>query len=67
MLPVAICSGAIEPTEVMAFENKAMEKLMVEDPTIGYRVMRNIANVLSSRIRTTNMKLRNAIADVFFY
>jgi CRP/FNR family transcriptional regulator, cyclic AMP receptor protein len=58
---------AVEPTEVMAFENTAMEKLMEEDPRIGYRVMRNIANVLSQRIRTTNMKLRNAIADVFFY
>jgi CRP/FNR family transcriptional regulator, cyclic AMP receptor protein len=58
---------AVEPTEVMAFENTAMEKLMEEDPRIGYRVMRNIANVLASRIRTTNMKLRNAIADVFFY
>ena len=58
---------AIEPTEVMAFENTAMEKLMEQDPRIGYRVMKNIANVLAARIRTTNMKLRNAIADVFFY
>ncbi len=58
---------AIEPTEVMAFDNAALERLMEEDPTIGYRIMRNIANVLSARIRTTNMKLRNALSDVFYY
>lgn len=58
---------AIEPTEVMAFANARLEALMEEDPRIGYRIMRNIANVLSARIRTTNMKLRNALSDVFYY
>lgn len=58
---------AVEPTEVLGFENTALEKLMETDPRIGYRIMRNVANVLSSRIRTTNMKLRNAISDIFFY
>lgn len=58
---------AIEPTEVLAFDNTALEGLMDDDPRIGYRIMRNIANVLSARIRTTNMKLRNALSDVFYY
>lgn len=58
---------AIEPTEVLAFDNSALEGLMDDDPRIGYRIMRNIANVLSARIRTTNMKLRNALSDVFYY
>lgn len=58
---------AVEPTEVITFDNAALEKLMEEDPRIGYRIMRNIANVLSARIRTTNMKLRNALSDVFYY
>lgn len=58
---------AVEPTEALAFANAALEQLMQEDPTIGYRIMRNIANVLAARIRTTNMKLRNALSDVFYY
>lgn len=58
---------AVEPTEVLGFENTALEKLMEDDPRIGYRIMRNIANILSSRIRTTNMRLRNAISDIFYY
>ena len=58
---------ATEEVELLAFANEALERLMEEDPKIGYRIMRNVANVLSSRIRTTNMKLRNAISDIFFY
>jgi CRP/FNR family cyclic AMP-dependent transcriptional regulator len=58
---------AIEPVEVVAFDNAALEKLMEEDPRIGFRIMRNIASVLSARIRTTNMKLRNALSDIFYY
>jgi CRP-like cAMP-binding protein len=58
---------AIERVEVVAFENTALEKLMEDDPRIGFRIMRNIASVLSARIRTTNMKLRNALSDIFYY
>jgi CRP/FNR family transcriptional regulator, cyclic AMP receptor protein len=58
---------AVEPVEVLVFENKKLEALLEEDPRIGYRVMRNVANILSARIRTTNMKLRNAISDVLYY
>jgi CRP/FNR family cyclic AMP-dependent transcriptional regulator len=58
---------AMEPVEVIAFSNEALERLMEQDPKIGFRIMRNVANVLSSRIRSTNMKLRNALADVFYY
>lgn len=58
---------AVEPVEALVFDNKKLEALLEEDPRIGYRVMRNIANILSARIRTTNMKLRNAISDVLYY
>ncbi|MCO5165793.1 MAG: cyclic nucleotide-binding domain-containing protein [Planctomycetes bacterium] len=58
---------AVEPTEVLSFENTALEALMEQDPRIGYRIMRNVANVLAARMRTTNMKLRNALSDVFYY
>ncbi len=58
---------ALEPTELLAFENKRLEELMADDPKIGYRVMRNLASLLAARIRSTNMKLRNALSDVFYY
>jgi CRP-like cAMP-binding protein len=58
---------AVEPTEALAFDNAELEALMEREPPIGYRIMRNIANVLSTRMRTTNMKLRNALSDVFYY
>ena len=58
---------AAEPVEVLVFENEKVEALMAEDPAIGFRIMRNMANVLSSRIRSTNMKLRNALSDIFYY
>ena len=58
---------AAEAIEVLAFENAKLEHLMEEDPRIGYQIMRNVANVLSSRIRTTNMKLRNTLSDILYY
>ena len=58
---------ALDEIEVLAFDSQKLEGLMEEKPQIGYRIMRNIANVLSSRIRSTNMKLRNALSDIFYY
>ena len=67
--PAPVIALAVEPKTKSDQEKlgAGLAKLMQEDPSTGYRVMRNIANVLAARIRTTNMKLRNAIADVFFY
>ena len=58
---------AHDQVEVLAFENAALEALMDEDPRIGFRIMRNLASVLAGRIRSTNVRLRNAIADIFYY
>lgn len=58
---------ATEATEVLAFDNTKLEALMGEDTQAGYRIMRNVANILSGRIRTTNMKLRNALSDILYY
>ena len=58
---------AVAPIELLRFDSAAMETLMEEDPAIGYRVMRNVARVLATRIRSSNMKLRNALSDVLFY
>lgn len=62
----ATCRAA-EEVEALAFDNAKLEALLEEEPKIGFRVMKNIAGVLSARIRTTNMKLRNAISDAFYY
>jgi CRP-like cAMP-binding protein len=58
---------AVEACEVLAFENTKLEAVMEADPQAGYRIMRNVANILGSRIRTTNMKLRNALSDILYY
>lgn len=58
---------ASEPVELLGFDNKELEALMEEDPRIGYRIMRNVGNILSARMRTTNMKLRNALSDILYY
>lgn len=58
---------AAEPVETLAFDNARLEALLAADTTIGYRVMRNIANILATRMRTTNMKLRNALSDALYY
>jgi CRP-like cAMP-binding protein len=58
---------ALEPVEALAFENKDVLELMADDTAIGYRVMRNLGAQLAQRIRTTNMKLRNALGDTFYY
>lgn len=57
---------ATDPVEALSFANERLEALMGEDPAIGYVIMRNVANVLSSRIRNTNMKLRNALSDILY-
>ena len=58
---------AVEQVSVLRFNNAALEQLMDADSDIGYRIMRNVANVMSARIRSTNMKLRNALSDILYY
>ena len=57
---------ASDPVTALRFSNAKLEELMSDDPRIGFRIMRNLANVLSSRIRNTNMKLRNALSDILY-
>ncbi|MBL4849051.1 MAG: Crp/Fnr family transcriptional regulator [Planctomycetes bacterium] len=55
-----------DAVEALQFTNAKLEELMEDDPRIGFTIMRNLANVLSSRIRNTNMKLRNALSDILY-
>jgi len=57
---------ASDPVSALRFSNAKLEELMDDDPRIGFQIMRNLANVLSSRIRNTNMKLRNALSDILY-
>lgn len=57
---------ASDPVSALRFSNAKLEELMDDDPRIGFTIMRNLANVLSSRIRNTNMKLRNALSDILY-
>ena len=41
-------------------------ELMEEEPRLGFRVMENIARLLARRIRETNLKLRNTIANLLY-
>ncbi len=54
------------PVECLVIPDGKLISLMDADHTIGYRIMRNVSQVLSARIRETNLRLRNALADVIF-
>lgn len=58
---------ALETGAALEISNTALLALLEQDPAIGFRVMRNLAHQLSQRIRSTNMKLRNALMDVLYY
>lgn len=48
----------------LAIDDGKLRGLMDQDPAIGYRLMRSIAKLLASRVRDTNLRLRNALADI---
>jgi CRP-like cAMP-binding protein len=50
--------------KAIAIEDAKLRALMDSDPAIGYRLMRSIARLLASRVRDTNLRLRNALADI---
>jgi CRP-like cAMP-binding protein len=58
---------AIEPVVVLHFENDDLETLMARTPEIGYRVMRNLAGLLATRLRNLNVKMQKAMIDIFYY
>lgn len=58
---------ALEAGEALELSNEALLGLLEREPEIGYRVMKNLAHQLAQRIRSTNMKLRNALMDVLYY
>jgi CRP-like cAMP-binding protein len=57
---------AVGPLETIAIPNAALRKALEESPRMGYRVMEAIARLLAARIRETNLKLRNTIANLSY-
>ena len=50
-----------EDTTVLEIKSDDIRKIMEEYPRIGYIVMRNLAVVLTRRLRNTNLRLRNEL------
>ncbi|HVY61432.1 MAG TPA: cyclic nucleotide-binding domain-containing protein [Planctomycetota bacterium] len=57
---------AVGPVEAVAVPNDALRRLCEESPPLGYRVMENVARLLAGRMRETNLKLRNTIANLIY-
>ena len=62
-MPTVRARGSVE---VLVIPDGRLVDLMDGDHTVGYKVMKNVAQVLSARIRETNLRLRNAISDVLY-
>jgi len=50
---------AAEPCMLLCFEDEALWSLFEMEPAAGYHFMRNIARILSRRLRTTNLAIRH--------
>jgi len=57
---------ALGSVEALAIPNDALRRLLDGSPPLGFRVMENVARLLARRIRETNMKLRNTIANLMY-
>ncbi|RMH58664.1 MAG: cyclic nucleotide-binding domain-containing protein [Candidatus Hydrogenedentota bacterium] len=52
---------AMEDLEIFKVEREKLLALMEEDYRIGYKIMSNMAKILATRLRDTNLSLRNAL------
>lgn len=52
---------ALRPSRLLVFEAEALEELAGTDPSIAYRLMRNLARVIVERLRRTNEKWTAAL------
>jgi CRP/FNR family cyclic AMP-dependent transcriptional regulator len=57
---------AVGPVKAVAIPHEGLRRLLEENPALGYRVMENVARLLAGRIRETNLKLRNTIANLLY-
>ncbi len=50
-----------ESSVLLQIPAKALDSLCEEKPLLGYRLMKNLATIITERIRTTNLQLRNSM------
>ncbi len=58
---------AADKCTVVSIDDAKLRAVMDGDPVLGYKVMKNVARVLATRIRDTNMKLRNTLTEIQYY
>jgi CRP-like cAMP-binding protein len=58
---------AADPCAVISIDDAKLRALMEAQPSLGYKVMKNLARVLAMRIRDTNLKLRNTLSEIQYY
>jgi CRP-like cAMP-binding protein len=59
--PRSARARTLEETLVIEISSADLHKVMEENPRIGYVIMGNLATVLASRLRSTNLWLRNEL------
>lgn len=59
--PRSAQARALDDTQVIVIMNEDISKVMDKNSRIGYIIMRNLATVLSTRLRNTNIWLRNEL------
>ena len=52
---------SMEETSVLEIKSDDIQKIMESHPRIGYVVMKNLSTVLATRLRNTNLWLRNEL------
>lgn len=58
---------AAEACSVLSIDDSKLRAVMDADPALGFKVMKNLARILATRIRDTNMKLRNTLSEIQYY
>lgn len=59
--PRSAKASAMEDTTVLEIKSDDIQRIMEEHPRIGYIVMKNLSTVLATRLRNTNLWLRNEL------
>ena len=53
----------LEPVRLVAIPGADLRKLLNDDPHLGYSVMRNLAEVIATRLRDTRLRLMQEIGQ----
>lgn len=59
--PRSAAARALEDSALLEITSDDLRRVMDAQPRIGYIIMRNLATVLSARLRSTNLWLRNEL------